>query len=110
MIPPMTRLRISLLAAMAAVAVGCGGERTDISQGVDELNSQVLEPEGARLDCPKEVEGGEGATFDCTLRSTRGGESATVKMKIVEQEGELAVDVADQQQFERAVARVASQG
>ena len=106
MIPPMTRLRISILAVVAAVAVGCGGERTDISEGVEKLNSQVLAPQGAKLDCPDEVDGGAGATFECTMQSTSGDRSAPVTMKIVEQGGDLAVDLADEKQFDAALEKV----
>ena len=106
MIPAMTRLRISILAVVAAVAVGCGGERTDISEGVEKLNSQVLAPQGAKLDCPDEVDGGEGATFECTMQSTSGDQSAPVTMKIVEQGGDRAVDLADEKQFDAALEKV----
>ena len=106
----MIKLRFCILtvvAALSVVAIGCGGEKTDVSQGVDKLNSQVLSQQGAELDCPDEVDGGEGATFDCTMKSTGGGESAKVKMKIVKEEGDLAVDIADPGQFEKALAKVA---
>lgn len=106
MIRTMTRLRSSLLAAVAALAVGCSGERTDISEGVDKLNTQVLGPQGAKLDCPGEVDGGEGTKFDCTMRSTSGDRSAPVQMQIVEQDGDLAVDLADEKQFDAALEKV----
>ena len=104
----MNKFRMCILALLAvgAVAAGCGGEKTDVSQGVDELNN-VLSQQGAELDCPDEVDGGEGATFDCTMKSTGGGESAQVKMKIVKEEGDLAVDIADPAQFEKALSKVA---
>ena len=107
MMPPMNSLRMCLaaLAAVAAVAAGCGGEVTDVSQGVDELNT-VLAPQGAKLDCPDEVDGGEGATFDCTMKSTDGDVSAPVEMKIVKEAGELAVDRADDAQFRQALEKV----
>lgn len=98
-----------LVAALSVVAAGCGGEKTDVSQGVDKLNSQILSQQGAELDCPDEVDGGEGATFDCTLKATKGGKSADVKMKIVKEGGDLAVDIADSNQFEKALAQVAQQ-
>ena len=106
--PPMNSPRVCLvaLAVTAAVGAGCGATRTDVSQGVDELNRRVLEPQGARLDCPDEIAGGEGATFDCTMRSTNGNATAPVKMKITKENGDLAVDVANAAQFDRAVAKV----
>src|SRR5688572_7920032 len=96
--PRMINLRFCLLAVVAALsvfAIACGEERTDVSQGVDKLNSQVLSQQGAELDCPDEVDGAEGATFDCTMKSTSGDKTAEVKMKIVEEGGDLAVDIAD---------------
>ena len=99
---------LAVLAVLAAVAAGCGGERTDVSQGIDEFNTQVLQPQGAQLDCPDEVDGGEGTTFDCTVKSTKGDESAPVQMKIVTENGELKVDVADQAKFNAAVKKVAA--
>lgn len=108
----MNRLRISLLAlalAAATLGAGCGGETTDVSQGVEKLNSDVLKPLNAELDCPDEVDGGEGTTFDCTLKSTKGDQSAKLKMKIVKQDGDLAVDVADSKQYDAALKKVASQ-
>jgi uncharacterized lipoprotein len=111
MMPRMINLRFCLLAVAAALSVlaiaACGEERTDVSQGVDKLNSQVLSQQGAELDCPDEVEGGEGATFDCTMKSTKGDKSADVKMKIVKEDGDLAVDIADAAQFEKALTTVA---
>lgn len=106
----MVNLRTCLLAvAVAAFGAGCGGDVTDVSQGVDKLNSELLEPQGARLDCPDEVDGGEGASFDCTMRSTKGERSAPVTMRIVEEGGDLAVDLADEKQFDRALAQVTKQ-
>ncbi len=105
--PAMLKFRFCILAVVAAVAVGCGGEKTDVSQGVDKLNSQILAPQGVSLDCTKEVDGGDGATFDCTLKSEKGGESAPVKMKIVKEDGDLAVDIAERKQFEDALKKVA---
>ncbi|HEX8207242.1 MAG TPA: DUF4333 domain-containing protein [Solirubrobacteraceae bacterium] len=103
----MNKFRICILALVAAgsIAAGCGGEKTDVSQGVDELNN-VLGQQGAKLECPDEVDGGEGATFDCTMKSTKGDVEAPVKMKIVKEQGELAVDRADDKQFRDALEKV----
>ena len=107
----MIKLRFcifTVVAALSVVAAGCGGEKTDVSQGVEKLNSQVLSQQGAELDCPKEVDGGEGATFDCTMKSTTGDESAKVKMKIVKEGGDLAVDIDNAADFEKALEQVAA--
>ena len=108
MMPRMIKLRFSVLAvvAVAALAVGCGTEKTDVTEGVEQLNSQILAPQGAELDCPKEVDGGEGETFECTMKATNGDASAPVTMKIVEEDGELAIDIADEKQFDRALEQV----
>ena len=109
--PRMLKLRFCLLTIVAALSVfaaGCGGEKTDVSQGVDKLNSQVLSQQGAELDCPDEVDGGEGATFDCTMKSTSGDETAKVKMKIVKEDGDLAVDIDNSADFEKALEQVAA--
>jgi Domain of unknown function (DUF4333) len=104
----MTSHRACLLAlaAAAATAAGCGATRTDVSEGVDQLNERVLAPQGAKLDCPQEVDGGEGATFECTMRSTTGDASAPVEMRIETEGGELAVAVANDAQFDAAIEKV----
>ena len=100
------RTCLAALTAAAALAGGCGGEVTDVSQGVDELN-KVLFPQGAKLDCPDQVDGAEGATFDCTMKSTNDEDrTAPVEMKIVKEGGELAVDRANDSQFRRALEKV----
>ena len=105
--PAMIKTGFCIGATIAALAVaGCGGEKTDVSQGVDKLNSQILQPQGAKLECPDEVDGGEGTTFECTMKATSGNASAPVTMKIVKEDGELAVDLADEQEFDKALAKV----
>jgi predicted small secreted protein len=97
-----------LVVAAAAFATACGTERTDVSAGVDQLNSQVLSAQGLEADCPDEVEGGAGTEFECTLKATSGGGEQKVKLKIVEEEGELAVDRADPAAFDKAVSELAA--
>jgi hypothetical protein len=88
------------------VIAGCGGEKSDVSGGVDAINKE-LATQGAQLDCPKEVDGGEGAEFDCDLKGTQTGKSAKVKMKIVKQGGDLAVDFAgDRAEVQKAIQTV----
>jgi hypothetical protein len=101
----MLKTPLAALAVAAVILAGCGGERTDVSAGVKELNA-ALEPQKAELDCPKEVDGGEGTSFECTLRSTSGGAEAPVTLKIVKEGEDLAVDLADEKQFESAVKKV----
>lgn len=108
----MDRLRrigaaIAVSLALAVVAAGCGGETTDVSGGVENLNKR-LDDQGiaATLDCPKEVDGGEGTDFECTLKPDEGGEEQKVQMEVQEENGELVVDVADGKAWEQAIQNV----
>lgn len=105
----MTRARIALalLAATALVAAGCGGEKTDVSKGVDNLNERLTQ-QGipAKLECPDEVDGGEGE-FDCTLKAEEGDREQKIKMEIYKEGKDYVVDVKDQPAFERAIVTVA---
>lgn len=103
-------MKLGILAVVIAVPflAGCGGEKTDVSGGVDQLQSQVLEPIGVTIDCPDEVDGGEGTDFDCTL-SGEGGEVETTLT--VDKEGDdLVVNPADQAAYEAAVQEAAGGG
>jgi hypothetical protein len=91
--------------AAAVVAAGCGA-KTDVSAGVEDFNRD-LAGDGLALECPKEVDGGEGTEFDCTLKGTRNGKSAPVKLKVAKEEGDLVIDAADQKAFETAKQEVA---
>lgn len=99
------RPMLSVAGLALTFAVGCGGEKTNVSAGVGELNKQ-LSAQGAQLECPKEIDGGEGAQFDCKMKGTKGGKQADVKLKVVKEGGNLAVDIADQQQFQSALQSV----
>ncbi|MDX6697309.1 MAG: hypothetical protein QOE65_706 [Solirubrobacteraceae bacterium] len=91
---------------LALMFVGCGGEKSNVSGGVKAIN-QALAAQSARLDCPTEVKGGEGATFDCDLIGTKTNKSTKVKMKIVKENGSLAVDFAgNRPQVQAAIRRV----
>jgi hypothetical protein len=105
----LVRARLVVPVAGAAMFLAaCGGERTDVSQGVKNINDQVLTAQGASLDCPKEIDGGEGATFDCKLKGTETGKEADVKLKVTKQGEDLAVDIADQAAFQTALTEVTS--
>ena len=112
----MDRLRrigavLTLTTVVAVVAAGCGGEKTDVSGGVDNLNERLTQ-QGipAKLDCPKEVDGGEGTEFECTLKANEGGKEEKLQMEVQKEGGDLVVDVKDQAAFEKALASVAGQG
>jgi hypothetical protein len=97
---------LATLAVALVLAGGCASETTDVSVGVSKINSQLLRGSGARLDCPKEVDDGKGARFDCTLVSSKTGKKRPVKMQITEQGGELTVDIVDAKAFEKALREV----
>jgi hypothetical protein len=98
--------RVLAVGALAAVFVAGCGQKTDISKGIEDFN-RTLEPNGLTLECPKEIKGGEGTEFDCTLKGTRNGKSAPVKLKIGKEEGDLVIYAADQKAFDVARQEVA---
>jgi hypothetical protein len=100
----------ALAMLVAVVAAGCGGNKTDVSQGVDSYNERFSQ-QGypVRFDCPKEVDGGDGTEFDCDLKATEGDKKAKVKMEVKKEGEDLVVDVKDQAAFEKALAQVAGQ-
>jgi hypothetical protein len=100
------RHMLSVAGLALVFAVGCGGETTDVSAGTADFNKELAQ-EGSKLDCPKEVDGGEGTEFECTLTG-KGGEEK-VKLKVVKQGGDLAVDTADQAAFDTARQKVAGE-
>jgi hypothetical protein len=103
------RARVTLAAgalALVLAASGCTTDKTDVSAGVDDFNKE-LAPEGLALDCPKEIKGGEGTVFQCTLKGTRNGKSAPVQLKVAKESGDLVVDAANQAEFDRLRAEVA---
>ena len=102
----MNKNLLSLPVLLAVLAAGCGTEKIDVSGGVENLNSQFA-GSGVSIDCPKEIEGGEGTEFDCTLKAA--GTSEKVKLKVVKEEGELKVGAANQAEFDKAVEKVAGQ-
>ena len=101
------RYMLSVAGLALVFAVGCGGETTDVSAGTDDFNKE-LAAEGASLDCPKEVDGGEGTEFECTLKG-ESGKTSKVKLKVVKQDGDLAVDIVDQAAFDNSRQEVAGQ-
>lgn len=97
----LKRRHMLSVAGLALVfAVGCGGEKTDVSAGTEDFNKE-LAAEGSKLECPKEIDGGEGTEFECTLKG-QSGKASKVKLKVVKQGEDLAVDVADQAAFDNA--------
>ena len=102
----IVRRLVAVPVVLAALIAGCGGEKSDVSGGVNAIN-QELAQQGARLDCPEEVDGGEGATFECDLRGTQTNKSTKIQMRIVQEGGDLAVDFAGTRaQVQAAIRRV----
>ena len=79
---------LALLSITAVVVAGCGGKETDVSGGIDSYNERLTQ-QGipAKLECPKEVDGGEGTKFECTLKANQGGKEEKVQME-VQKEGD----------------------
>ncbi|MDQ4040442.1 MAG: hypothetical protein M3141_01675 [Actinomycetota bacterium] len=91
---------------VALTLAACGGERSDVSAGVDAMNRELAR-EGVRLDCPDEVDGAAGATFHCELRGPQTRRTARVEMRIVEEDDQLAVDFAGgRERLQAAIAKV----
>ena len=111
----MHRLRrmgaaLALAGITALLAAGCGGEKTDVSGGVDNLNKRLSDQGiAAKLDCPKEVDGGEGTEFDCTLASEDGATSEKVELQVQKENGDLVVDVTDQKAWQASLDKVSGQ-
>ena len=74
------RHTLSLVALAPLFAIGCGGETTDISAAVADTNKNLQG--AAKLTCPKEIDGGEGTEFECTLKGSKSGKTATVNLKV----------------------------
>jgi len=88
-----------------ATAAGCGGETTDVSQGVDSINKDLTK-QRLRLACPKSVNGGAGTVFTCTLTNTRNNKSTKMKLKVTKQNGKLAVAPVNGKEFPAALQRI----
>ena len=88
-----------------ATAVGCGGETTDVSQGVDSINKDLAK-QHLRIACPKSVDGGAGKVFTCTLTNTRNSKSTKLRLKVTKQNGKLAVAPVNSKEFPAALQRI----
>jgi hypothetical protein len=97
---------LAIVAVSLVATSGCGGETTDVSKGVANINKDLLNAQGVRLDCPKTVDGGAGTTFTCTIRNTKTKANARLRMKVAKQNGQLAVDIASEQEFRAALKKI----
>jgi hypothetical protein len=91
--------------AAGALGAGCGGETTDVSQGVASINKDLAR-QSVRLGCPKTIDGGAGAVFTCTLTNTRNHQSTKMKLKVVKENGKLAVAPVNHKEYPKALQRI----
>lgn len=95
----------------AAIAVGlialalaaCGSSEMETGPAIEEANKAFAEL-GVVMSCPETVD--PEAAFTCTLDGP-GGKGIEVQMKVAEQDGESALDTADQAAFEKALMQAA---
>jgi Domain of unknown function (DUF4333) len=101
---------LALTSVFAVAATGCGGEKTDVSKGIDSYNERLTQ-QGipAEIDCPDQVDGAAGTEFDCTLKANEGDKSAKIRMEIRKEEDDLIVIEKDQKAVERAIQTVVGQ-
>jgi hypothetical protein len=98
---------LALLSVTALTAAGCGGEQTDVSEGIDSYNERLTQ-QGiqAEFQCPEKVDGHEGTEFECTLKADQGDKSAKVKFEVRKEGEELIVIEKDQAAIDRALQTV----
>ena len=96
---------LGCVAIGGVLAAGCGGETTDVSQGVASINKDLAR-QHVKLDCPKTIDGGAGAVFTCTLTNTRNHQSTKMKLKVVKQGDKLAVAPANSKEYPKALERI----
>jgi len=99
------KLRAGGIAVALALTVGlaaCGGDKTDVSKPVEDLNA-TLKAAKVTLNCPKEVDGGEGTDFECTFKGPKGEQKTTLTIKKVGDQ--LTVDGKDPKQFQGALQK-----
>jgi hypothetical protein len=98
---PTRRTLAPLLVALALGLAACGSSTVDITQAVDGLNDTLLAA-NVQVTCP-ETQVEEDATFTCQVESTDGARSIDVEMKVVDENGEPALDVVDAAAFQAAL-------
>jgi len=90
-----------LLVVLALGVAACGSSTVDITQAVAGLNDTLLAA-NVQVTCP-ETEVEEDATFTCRVESVDGTRSIDVEMKVVDENGEPALDVVDAAAFQAAL-------
>ena len=100
---PVTARRVlaPLLVVLALGVAACGSSSVDITQAVAGLNDTLLAA-NVQVTCP-ETKVEEDATFTCRVESVDGTRSIDVEMKVVDENGEPALDVVDAAAFQAAL-------
>src|SRR4051794_24298316 len=96
---------LAVIVGSGLLAAGCGGETTDVSQGVTSINKDLAR-QHVKLECPKTIDGGAGAVFTCTLTNTRNQQSTKMKLRVVKQGDKLAVAPANSKEYPKALQRI----
>lgn len=100
---PRTLALAGAIAAIALVAVGCGGtsdlSTNDLEQEMQALFEAQLELDPATetspiagIECPAEIEAREGNEFECEVELTEGGE-VTANVRLTDEEGGFSATI-----------------
>lgn len=106
MYPVLRRARYCLLPIAFAAGVigpGCGGGTVSSTKAVEAFN-RLAEARNVALECPEEFDKDK-REVDCTLRGTKTGKTAPVKIESLSDEDDL-IEAADGAEFNRAVQQV----
>lgn len=103
----MTAIRTATAAfavcLIALALAACGSSEMETGPALEEANKAFADL-GVTISCPDSVD--PAAEFTCTLDGP-GGEGVEVQMKVVDQDGEKALDFADEGAFEEALMKAA---
>jgi len=85
--------RTSTLLALAALVAGCGTEtlKKDQLDGFVEKTAKDLGVKVKSVECPDDVEGKKGESFECTVKA-RGGKEAEITVEQTSDDGNVLVD------------------
>ena len=95
-----TAIAVGLIALALAA---CGSSDVKTGPALEEANKAFADL-GVTISCPDTVD--PAAEFTCTLTGP-GGEGIDVQMKVVEKDGEKALDAVDQGALEEALMKAA---
>ncbi|MDX6602085.1 MAG: hypothetical protein QOF13_1287 [Solirubrobacterales bacterium] len=81
------------VAAIAALAIGCGETVIDSAKTEDALKANLSNSLGEKVsavDCPSDVEVEKGKTFTCSVKLAK-GEEQTATLKILNEDADVSV-------------------